>query len=73
MRQLVLKNQIIFGSVNAGKEHFKQAVIDLESAQEKWPGVIERLITSRTPFADYSQVLTHRSSDEIKAVLEWST
>ena len=73
MRQLVLKNQIIFGSVNAGKEHFKQAVIDLESAQGKWPGVVERLITSRTPFADYSQVLTHRSSDEIKAVLEWST
>ena len=72
MRQLVLKNQIVFGSVNAGKEHFKQAVIDLEAAQKKWPGVVERLITSKTPYQQYNQVLLHRKPDEIKAVLEWS-
>lgn len=72
MRELVLKNQVIFGSVNAGKEHFKQAVIDLEDAQKKWPGLVEQLITSKTPFNDYSKVLLNRGPNEIKAVLEWS-
>lgn len=72
MRQLVLKNQIIFGSVNAGKVHFQQAVADLQAAHEKWPGIVEKLITSRTPFAQFDKVLTHHSADEIKAILEWS-
>lgn len=72
MRNLVLRNQIIFGSVNAGREHFKQAVIDLEAAQKKWPGVVEQLITSRTPFVNFAEVLEKRKPDEIKAVLKWS-
>lgn len=71
-KNLVLKNQIMFGSVNAGKEHFKQAVADLEEARVKWPGATEQIITSRTPYTQFSEVLTHRKPDEIKAVLEWS-
>jgi len=72
MRQMVLKNQILFGSVNAGKAHFKQAVADLAEAEKKWPGVMEQLITSRTPYAEYRKVLTTRNREEIKAVLKWS-
>ncbi len=71
MRQLVLKNQILFGSVNAGLAHFKQAVLDLETASGKWNGAVSQLITSRTPFAEFEEVLLHRKPDEIKAVLEW--
>ena len=72
MRQLVLENQIVFGSVNAGVAHFKQAVADLEEARTKWPGAAEQLITSKTRFTDFADVLTKRKKDEIKAVIEWS-
>ncbi|PIS02978.1 MAG: alcohol dehydrogenase [Chlamydiae bacterium CG10_big_fil_rev_8_21_14_0_10_42_34] len=72
MRNLVLENQIIFGSVNAGLAHFKQAVADLEEAEKKWSGTIGQLITSRTPHAQFADVLEKRKPDEIKAVIEWS-
>lgn len=72
MRDLVLKNQIIFGSVNAGIAHFKQAVVDLEDAEKKWPGTIQKLITSKTPYTDFENALQKRKPDEIKAVIEWS-
>jgi len=68
---LVLKNQVIFGSVNATREHFKQGVDDLEAAKEKWPGVIEQFITSKTPYQQFEQVFTMKKTDEIKAVIEW--
>jgi len=73
MRNMVLKNQVVLGSVNARVEHFRQAVIDLEDAKEKWSGVIEQLITSRTPYAEFDQVLMKRKPDEIKAVIEWAS
>lgn len=72
MRDLVLKNQIVFGSVNAGVAHFKQAVVDLEEAEKKWPGVVQQLITSKTPFTRFDEVLEKRKADEIKAVIEWA-
>jgi threonine dehydrogenase-like Zn-dependent dehydrogenase len=71
MRQIVLKNQLIFGSVNAGKEHFRQAVLDLEAAQNKWPNLIEQFITARIPYQKFDTVLGKKSPDEIKAVLVW--
>lgn len=72
MRQLVLKNQILFGSVNAGFVHFQQAVQDLEAADKKWKGVVEKLITSRTPYTEFEKVLLTHSPNEIKSVLRWS-
>jgi threonine dehydrogenase-like Zn-dependent dehydrogenase len=71
MRQLVLKNQIVFGSVNAGHEHFKQAVIDLTEAEKRWKNVMESFITSRTPFREYETALHKKISNEIKAVITW--
>jgi threonine dehydrogenase-like Zn-dependent dehydrogenase len=71
MRNLVLENQIIFGSVNAGVSHFQQAVADLEAADKKWSGALEQLITSKTPYAQFADVLEKRKSDEIKAVIGW--
>ncbi len=68
---LVLKNQVIFGSVNASRDHFKQAVIDLAAAKEKWTGVVEQFITSKTHYQQFDQVFAKRNPDEIKAVIEW--
>lgn len=72
LRNLVLENQIIFGSVNAGVMHFKQAVSDLEDAIHKWDGIVTKLITSKTPARDFATSFTKKAPDEIKAIIEWS-
>jgi threonine dehydrogenase-like Zn-dependent dehydrogenase len=71
MRQLVFNNQLLFGSVNAGRDHFKQALLDLEAAQNEWKGVMDQFITSRTPYADFSSILGEKKKEEIKAVIVW--
>jgi len=49
LRQLVLDNQLIVGSVNAARGHFQMAVDDLAAAQARWPGLLERMITRQYP------------------------
>ena len=71
MQQVVLKNQVLLGSVNAGYVHFQQGIADLEAAHTRFPGVIEKIITDRRPYTDFAEVLAHHSSDEIKCVIEW--
>ncbi|MGB7784564.1 MAG: glucose 1-dehydrogenase [Salinimicrobium sp.] len=70
MRQIVLKNQIILGSVNAGPQHFDMAVSDLARSKEKWPEVIKKLITQRLSAEDFRLALGH-SVDGIKVVVDW--
>jgi threonine dehydrogenase-like Zn-dependent dehydrogenase len=47
MKQLVMKNQVVLGTVNAAAEDFEAAVKDLEGFGKKWPGGLERIITAR--------------------------
>jgi len=48
MRNIVLKNQIIFGTVNASSEHFDEAIRDIGVFHQLWPGTLRALITSRS-------------------------
>lgn len=70
MRQLVLKNQVMLGSVNASPAHFAMAVKDLAAAKEKWPEAMSRLITERIPYTDFEKALAD-TKEEIKVVVEW--
>ncbi len=72
IRQLVLENQVMIGSVNASPEHYRMAVEDLVKAQLRWGDHVASLITHRHPFADFAAGLQHHGQDEIKVVLEWS-
>ena len=72
MQQLVLKNQVILGSVNAGYEHFRQGIVDLEAASRQFPGVIEKIITDRHPYTDFAAALGEHGAEEIKCVIEWA-
>jgi len=47
-------------------------VVDLEDAEKKWEGVIQQLITSKTPHMQFQDVFQKRNPDEIKAVIEWT-
>ncbi|HZB47085.1 MAG TPA: glucose 1-dehydrogenase [Pyrinomonadaceae bacterium] len=71
-QRLVLGNGVIFGSVNSSPVHFRRAVRDLQSFDEKWPGFAERLITRRVPFEIFDQALKQRPSD-IKVLIQVST
>ena len=57
MRNLVLKNQVVFGTVNAGRSAFENAVRDLGFLNEKWPEAVRSLITGRYPPESYEEIL----------------
>ncbi len=47
MRNLVLKNQLVYGTVNAGPDAFRNAVADLSELHRRWPQQLRALITGR--------------------------
>ena len=71
MRNLVLKNQVVFGTVNAGHEAFDAAVRDLSAFVEQWPAAVRALITSRQPVEAFRDLLVGRSRG-IKNVLTFA-
>ncbi len=49
MRDMVLKNQVLLGTVNAGPEAFAAALRDLDLFRRRWPAVVRTLIAGRYP------------------------
>ncbi len=73
IRELVLDNQVMVGSVNAARDHFQMAVDDLAHARLRWDDHITRLITHRHSYKDFETALRQHPADEIKAVIEWAS
>jgi threonine dehydrogenase-like Zn-dependent dehydrogenase len=48
-REMVLKNQVLLGTVNAGPQDFAAAIADLEMFHQRWPEAVSSLIDKRTP------------------------
>lgn len=71
MKQMVLKNQVLIGSVNAAKRHWEMAVRDLEEAYHKWGDSIEQLITKKVEFAKFKDALDKHETNDIKNVVSW--
>ena len=71
MKQIVLKNQVILGSVNASTRHFAMAIEDLEKARNKYGKLIEEVITQKVPHTNFMDALHLQSEDDIKTVIEW--
>jgi glucose 1-dehydrogenase len=61
MRNLVLKNQVVFGTVNAGRDSFENSIHDLGSFAKRWPEAVQSLITGRFPMEAYGDLLLGRS------------
>jgi threonine dehydrogenase-like Zn-dependent dehydrogenase len=72
MNQLVLKNQVVLGSVNASIAHYKMAVDYLQQSQQQWPDVITKVITRRVPYSSFQRSLFAHDSEDIKLVVEWT-
>jgi glucose 1-dehydrogenase len=67
-RTTVLDNDVVFGSVNANRDHYQRAVQALMSADRDW---LSGLITRRVPLERWSEALEHRDGD-IKTIIEFS-
>jgi len=66
--EMVLGNRVAFGSVNANRRYFELGVQHFQQAEQRWPGIFERLITRRVPFAEFKSALDRRPED-IKTLL----
>lgn len=71
MRRLVLNNQVVFGTVNAGHESFEAAIRDLVELDRRWPAALRSLITGRHPVTAYRDQLLSRPAG-IKNVLTFA-
>jgi len=62
MRNLVLKNQVVFGTVNAARETFEAAIRDLQIFKNSWPHAVQSLITGRFGMDEHRDLLVGKSS-----------
>lgn len=58
MRDFVLKNQVVYGTVNAPKQAFTDAISDLAQFRRKWPDALKKLITGRFKIEQAIDLLT---------------
>ncbi len=68
MRNLVLKNQIVFGTVNAARSHYEAAIGDIEKFERQFPDAVRGLITGRFKI-DEALPLLRQGSQGIKSVV----
>ena len=68
MRNMVLKNQVVLGTVNAGRDAFQNAIHDLGIFMQRWPDAVRALITGRHQLENARELLIGKASG-IKNVL----
>jgi threonine dehydrogenase-like Zn-dependent dehydrogenase len=68
-RNMVLSNDVIFGSVNANRSHYELGAQALAKADREWLG---RLVTRRVPLGDWRSAYV-RQPDDVKAVLVFAS
>jgi threonine dehydrogenase-like Zn-dependent dehydrogenase len=67
MRSIVLKNQVLFGTVNASRSAFEASIRHLEQFMALFPDAVRGLITQRASLDDAPALL--RSPAGIKQVI----
>ncbi|HEV3027677.1 MAG TPA: glucose 1-dehydrogenase [Planctomycetota bacterium] len=68
VREVVLRNQLIVGTVNAGRVSFTGAIASLRQMNQRWPQALRDLITSRSPLESFGDLLLAKPAG-IKNVL----
>jgi threonine dehydrogenase-like Zn-dependent dehydrogenase len=66
-RELVLENDVVFGSVNANRWHYEQAAAALAGADREW---LSRLVSRRVGLDDVGQALCSHPLD-VKVLLDF--
>src|SRR5439155_23050299 len=66
-RNLVLENDVVFGSVKANRRQYEKGAAALAKADRSW---LERLISKRVPLDRWREAYD-RGPDDVKVVLEF--
>ena len=61
MRNLVLRNQVVFGTVNASKQSFEDAIRDLQVFRQRWPEAVSAMISGKFRMEDAAAPLTGKA------------
>ena len=61
MYNLVLKNQVVLGTVNAGPQAFDNAVRDLGVFAGRWGNAVRAMITGRYPMEEFRDPVTGKA------------
>jgi threonine dehydrogenase-like Zn-dependent dehydrogenase len=56
----ILENRVLFGSVNAAREDWLEAVADLDRVRERWPDELEQFVGLRVPLDRFEDAFAHR-------------
>jgi threonine dehydrogenase-like Zn-dependent dehydrogenase len=64
-QDMVLKNQVVFGSVNANRRHYQAAAQALARAERSW---LDRLLTRKVALGGFEQAYEKRKGD-VKTVI----
>lgn len=67
---LVLKNQVVLGTVNAGRDAFEASIRDLAAFYGRWPDAVRSLITRRYPLERFMEPIFERSGIKNIIVLD---
>src|SRR5882672_6227965 len=62
MRQIVLMNQAIIGTVNADRPAFQNAIRHLAIFKQRWPDALRKVITGRHPLENYRELLLGKAT-----------
>ena len=73
MRQIVLKNQLLFGTVNASRGAFDMAVRLLEGFLARFPDSVKGLISRRVTLDEVPDLLTSSQKEGIKTIVTFSS
>jgi len=67
-RNMVLENDVVFGSVNANRRHYAAAAAALAKADKDW---LARLITRKVPLSRWREAFEPRA-DDVKVALDFT-
>jgi threonine dehydrogenase-like Zn-dependent dehydrogenase len=68
-REMVLQNDVVFGSVNANRRHYEAGAQALAQADHAW---LSKLITRQVPLGQWQDAYARQPGD-VKTVLDFST
>ncbi|MFQ5986176.1 MAG: glucose 1-dehydrogenase [Thermoplasmata archaeon] len=73
VREMVLANQVVFGTVNSNASHFHRALGYLRQILDRYPREIRAFISHRHPWREFEVAFRERGKEVIKDVLVWQT
>ena len=66
---MALSNKVMFGSANANRRHFESGVRHPQKFEDRWPGLLSRMITRRLPLPEFSRAF-EQSPGHLKSIVE---